>query len=178
MGTVTEKRKKYLLQIDAIAFIVQVFGQKSLLVLVKYRFVMTSCQQHAHLCYGSTYSAQGGKSTQRKCVKERTGQGKMTKYGIKKNFLKRNGEKRRQKETKKQVTNNQDWKQCEMQQGGKGELLGGWVQAALVSGLPQVVSHHICFLVELPSMDTFLPHDKNQCWSTQRKKNKINEQTW
>lgn len=43
MGTVTEKRKKYLLQIDAIAFIVQVFGQKSLLVLVKYRFVMTSC---------------------------------------------------------------------------------------------------------------------------------------
>lgn len=86
MGTVTEKRKKYLLQIDAIAFIVQVFGQKSLLVLVKYRFVMTSCQQHAHLCYGSTYSAQGGKSTQRKCVKERTGQGKMTKYGIKKNL--------------------------------------------------------------------------------------------
>lgn len=38
-----EKRKKYLLQIDAIAFIVHVFGQNLLLVLVKYRFVMTSC---------------------------------------------------------------------------------------------------------------------------------------
>lgn len=63
--------------------------------------------------------------------------------------------------------------------GGKGELLGGWVQAALVSGLPQVISHLKCFLVELPSMDTFLPHDKNQCWSTQKEKsNKINEQTW
>lgn len=57
-----------------------------------------------------------------------------------------------------------------MQQGGKGELLGGWVQAALVSRLPQVLRHLKCFLVELPSMDTFLPHDKNQYCSTQREK--------
>lgn len=55
-----------------------------------------------------------------------------------------------------------------------GELLGGWVQAALVSGLPQVLSHLICFLVEFPSVDTFLPHDKNQHWST---KKKIKKQT-
>lgn len=57
-----------------------------------------------------------------------------------------------------------------MQQGGKGELLSSWVLAALVSNVPQVLCHRKCYLVELSSMDTFLPHDKNQCWSTQKEK--------
>lgn len=42
MGTmIREKRQKYLLQIDAIAFIV--FSVLARILLVNYRFVMTSC---------------------------------------------------------------------------------------------------------------------------------------
>lgn len=40
----------------------------------------------------------------------------------------------------------------------------------LISRFPQVFSHLIRFLVEQPSMGTFLAHDYNQCWSTQEKK--------
>lgn len=55
-----------------------------------------------------------------------------------------------------------------MQQGGTGELLGGWVHGALTTSLPQVFSHGICFGVEISSMDTFLSHDNNQYWSKQK----------
>lgn len=41
----------------------------------------------------------------------------------------------------------------------KSALLCGWGGATLVSSLPQVISHGIGFLVELPSVDTFLSHD-------------------
>lgn len=41
----------------------------------------------------------------------------------------------------------------------KSALLCGWGGAALVSRFPQVLGHGIGFLVELPSMDTFLSHD-------------------
>lgn len=42
---------------------------------------------------------------------------------------------------------------------GMGDLLGGPAEAALVSRPPQVISHVKRFLVELPSVDTFLSHD-------------------
>ena len=53
----------------------------------------------------------------------------------------------------------------------------GWMEAALISRLPQVFSHGKSFLVEKSSMDPLLSHDYNQYWSTQGKKeiNKIEE---
>lgn len=41
----------------------------------------------------------------------------------------------------------------------KSALLCGWGGATLVSRLPQVLSHGKGFLVETPSVDTFLSHD-------------------
>lgn len=49
-----------------------------------------------------------------------------------------------------------------MQQGGKGGLLGGWVQGALKSTVLQVVRDSRNFRVELPCIDPFLPHDHYQ----------------
>lgn len=84
-----------------------------------------------------------------------TGKGQ-EKKGINKKREQKNGRGQRREKNKQLQTRTGS---TETQEGGKGELLGGWAEAALVSRLPQVVSHCIRFLVELPSMDTFLSHD-------------------
>lgn len=51
------------------------------------------------------------------------------------------------------------------------KLMDGW-RGCLISRLPQVISHCMCFLVKISTMDRLLSHDYNQYWSTQGKKEK------